>query len=216
MISALVVGSAGLVEHCLVKELLFSNNFISVVALVRKKQFTTSEKLKELIVDFNDPISFNSLKPVNRVFCCLGTTIKKAGTKKAFKYVDFQLPIKFATCAQNTNAKSFSIVTSLGANADSKNFYNKIKGETGNKIKQLNIPIIQIFKPSLILGKRKEIRIGELAGKVVFSIINPLMIGLLKKYRAAQARSIAKAIVLSLKNAPLGIQTIESYMINKF
>ena len=151
-----------------------------------------------------------SLDAADHVFCCLGTTIKVAGSKKAFRHVDFELPLMFAQWAASTNAKSFSIVTSMGANANSSIFYNKVKGEVEGEIKKLDIPIIQIFQPSLIMGQRKEFRIGELLGKAFMTLINPLLIGSVKKFRGIHAEKIAKGLVRHLQNPILGISVFES------
>jgi len=216
MKTALVVGSTGLVGELLVKELVSSSSFDLVFAIVRKKHFNTKKKLKEIVFDFNNPKSFQTLEAVDHVFCCLGTTIKKAGSKESFRYVDFDLPLSFANWAEETQADTFSTVTALGADSSSKIFYNKVKGELENRLKEFNIPTIQIFQPSLILGKRKEFRIGELIGKAVFKCINPFLFGLLKKYRGIEAVLIARGMVSYLKNCSGGVNVIESHLIDKY
>ena len=206
----LIIGSTGLVGSYLLKEILNEPNLIQVTALVRKKGQIQNTKLNEIQFDFKTNAGMASLDAADHVFCCLGTTIKVAGSKKAFRYVDFELPLMFAQWAASTNAKSFSIVTSMGANANSSIFYNKVKGEVEDEIKKLDIPIIQIFQPSLIMGQRKEFRIGELLGKAFMTLINPLLIGSVKKFRGIHAEKIAKGLVRHLQNPILGISVFES------
>ena len=113
MNSCLVVGGTGLVGKHLIKELEASNDFDLVYVLVRKKQFIGTKKTKEIVFDFTEKERLQSLDPVNHVFCCLGTTIKKAGSKKRFRYVDLELPVSFAMWAEQKMVDSYSIVTAL-------------------------------------------------------------------------------------------------------
>ena len=215
MNACLVVGGTGLVGKHLVKELEASNDFDLIYVLVRKKQFTGTKKIKEIVFDFTEKERLQSLDPVNHVFCCLGTTIKKAGSKERFRHVDLELPVSFAMWAEQRMVDSYSIVTALGADSSSKIFYNQVKGEVEDEIKKRNIPKIQIFQPSLILGKRTEVRFGEIIWKVLFKCINPLFLGPLKKYRGIRADVIAKGMVNHLKNSQNGISIFESHLINK-
>ena len=210
MRSALIVGGTGLVGGYLVDQLLRSDDFSSVTALVRKKGLPFSEKINEVVFDFKSEESFLELDHCKHVFCCLGTTIKKAGSKEAFRFVDFELPVKLAKWAESNKAESFSILTSMGADSSSSIFYNRVKGEVEQQIQDCSIPRIHIFRPSLIMGKRKEFRIGEIMGKVVFSILNPLMIGVAKKYRGIHAENIAKGMIYHLDRLQEGVHIIES------
>ena len=177
---------------------------------MRKPSFESHPKLKEIIFDFENQSEMESLEPVNHIFCCLGTTIKTAGSKDAFRYVDFELPVRFAQWAEKINGDSFSIVTALGANSESSIFYNQVKGDIENKIKKMSIPKIQIFQPSLIMGPRKESRFGELIGKGVMTLLNPIMIGPAKKYRGIHAKTIAQGMVFHLANSGSGLSVFES------
>ena len=215
MNSWLVVGGTGLVGKHLIKELEASNDFDLVYVLVRKKQFIGTKKTKEIVFDFTEKERLQSLDPVNHVFCCLGTTIKKAGSKERFRYVDLELPVSIAMWAEQKMVDSYSIVTALGADYSSKIFYNQVKGEVEDEIKKRNIPKIQIFQPSLILGKRTEVRFGEIIWKVLFKCIIPLFLGSLKKYRGIRADVIAKGMVNHLKNSQNGISVFESHLIDK-
>lgn len=208
--SAIIIGSSGLVGSNLVNELLDSPRFDSVIALVRKHTFDSHPKLKEIIFDFDNEAAIESLEPVNHIFCCLGTTIKKAGSKEAFRFVDYELPLRFAYWAEKTNANSFSVVTAMGANSNSSIFYNKVKGELEDQLKKRILPKTHIFQPSLIMGPRKELRIGEMVGKALMTLISPFMIGSLKKYRGIHAQTIAKGMVYHLDNSENGVTVFES------
>ncbi|MBI89523.1 MAG: nucleoside-diphosphate sugar epimerase [Candidatus Marinimicrobia bacterium] len=210
MVSGMVVGSTGLVGKHLVKEMSASGRFNSIIALVRKKQFDHVAGVEEKITIFSDNESLEKLKTVDHVFCCLGTTIKKAGSKKTFKVVDLEIPFQLAKWAEKRKVKSFSIITSMGANPNSKIFYNRIKGRVEKEISKLSIPKIHIFRPSLILGKRDEFRLGELCGKSIFKILSPLLIGSLARFKAIHARDIARGMLLHLSDPREGVKIIES------
>jgi len=210
MNSILILGSTGLIGSYLLQECLDDSNIESVTALVRKPSLAPHPKLKEVVFDFKDESAVTSLKKVNHVFCCLGTTIKTAGSKDAFKFVDYDIPLRFARWAESIKADSYSIVTTMGANSNSSIFYNRVKGEVEDEIKQLNIPTIHIFQPSLILGPRMEFRFGELIGKGIMAILDPLMIGSAKKYRGIHAQTIAKGMLNYLTLEEDGLLTIES------
>tara|TARA_B100001173_G_scaffold298442_1_gene296051 strand:- start:157 stop:807 length:651 start_codon:yes stop_codon:yes gene_type:complete len=210
MKSAIVVGSTGLVGKHLINTLINSNIFDRVTALVRSPYFKDYKNIEEIVLDFNKEDPFGSLKKANHVFCCLGSTIRKAGSKKAFKFVDFDLPVLFAKWAEQNNCETFSLVSSLGADSKSKMFYNKTKGEIENEIKKFSFSKTQIFRPSLIMGKRNEFRPGELLGKGIFTLLNPLMVGTLKKYKAIHAKDIAQGMVGHLSKNQYGVKVIES------
>ena len=210
MKSTLIIGSTGFVGSYLVQELLDSSDYDSVTALVRKPSFESHPKLKEIVFDFENESEIENLALVNHVFCCLGTTIKTAGSKEAFRFVDYELPLRFAQWAEKMKADSFSIVTAMGANSGSSIFYNQVKGDIENKIKKMSIPKIQIFQPSLIMGPRKESRFGELIGKGIMTLLNPIMIGPAKKYRGIHAKTIAQGMVFHLANSGSGLSVFES------
>jgi uncharacterized protein YbjT (DUF2867 family) len=213
--SVLLVGASGLVGgHCL-KQLLTEESYSKVIALVRRPLPITHEKYVQHIIDFSDLGILGETLSADDVYCCLGTTIKKAGTQEAFCKVDFDYPVKLAALTQHCGAKQFLIVTSLGADPHSRIFYSRVKGETEEALARISFEALHIFRPSLLLGNREEHRAGEKAGAVVMSAIKNVMIGPFKKYRPIQASDVAKAMVQVAQMNLKGVNIIESQRIQE-
>jgi uncharacterized protein YbjT (DUF2867 family) len=211
---ALIAGASGLIGSFLLKELLYDNNYSEVEIFSRGKSELLFLKLKERIVDFNS-IDSLPVTPVDHVFCCLGTTIKKAGSKEAFRKVDFEYVLSLAKYAERAGASKFFVISSLGANHKSSNFYLKTKGEMEEALKNSSIPAIYILQPSLLLGKRNEFRFGEMIAQKIMPLIGFLFVGGLKKYRGIKAKVVAKAMQHLAKEDKTGIFTLDSAMIQK-
>jgi len=193
--TALIVGATGLVgKHCL-EFLLREPVYERVTVLLRSPLLLQHEKLIQHTIDFDELETAGGVLTADDVFCCLGTTIKKAGSQDAFRKVDFTYPVKLAAITQHLGAAQFLIVSALGSDSHSRIFYNQVKGETEEALKKISFNGLHIFRPSLLLGKREEQRPGELAGAVVMSVLKYALSGSLKKYRAIQASDVAKAMV---------------------
>ena len=134
------------------------------------------------------------------VFICLGTTIKKAGSVKKMEEIDRDLPVMLASAAASNGVKRIAVVSSIGANTESANYYLRIKGEMEQEILKLKFENTAILRPSMLLGDRKEKRPGELAGKVVMKVFNPLLMGKMKKYRGIHGRDVARAMIAILQS----------------
>jgi len=177
------------------------------MSFVRRVKAVTRAPLKNLppktdniILDFGKMDQhFEALK-ASVFICCLGSTIKKAGSKEAFYKVDHDYVMTFARLAEKAQAQKLLIISAMGADAKSRFFYNRVKGEMERDLRSLQIPQIEIFRPSLILGERKEARAGEALGQKLSPMMNALMIGSLKKYRAITAIDIAKAMSIAVFN----------------
>jgi len=189
--SALVLGASGLVGSEVLKLCLASDNYNKVIAPVRSPLIMNHKKLIEKIIDFEMP-PWDELFPVDHVYCCLGTTIKKAGSNSGFRKVDFDYPIAFADAAKKWNASVFSIVTATGANSNSKIFYNKVKGEVEDKLKSIGFDSTLISRPSLLLGERNEFRLGE---KMVMGVAKLTSWMTPTSVRAIPAKTVARATV---------------------
>ena len=212
--TALVFGASGLVGGELLRLLLANENYNSILSFGRKEMNLEHPKLAQLVIDFNHLESYKEHFAANDVYCCLGTTIKKAKSKEAFRKIDFEYIIQIAAIAAENKIKNFCVVSSLGTDKNSGNFYLKTKGEMEEALQTFNFSQLLILRPSVLLGKRDEKRIGEQIGKVVVRMISPLLMGKLKKYRGIKASVVAqKMIDLSLLDQK-GTFIIESDLIN--
>ena len=190
--NALVIGSTGLVGNLLVNELIAKN--ISTIAVTRRPIKNNSYSNSLLEVDFNSAIDNKKIPPCDHIYICLGSTIKKAGSQQAFRKVDFEYSLEFAKIARNMGAKKISLVSSVGANCNSKNFYLRVKGELEEAINNLDYDQINIYRPSLLIGTRDETRFLEKMGQNLSFLINLLLWGFLKKYRSINASRLATCI----------------------
>jgi uncharacterized protein YbjT (DUF2867 family) len=213
--SALLVGASGLVGgHCL-RFLLEEPSYTRVVVLVRRPLQVMHDKLVQHVVNFDELESLGKCLPVDDVYCCLGTTIRKAGTQESFRKVDFDYPVKIAALAQHCGASQFLLISSLGSNSHSRIFYNRVKGEVEEAIRKIAFTTFHVFRPSLLLGERKEYRTGEKVGAVAMRVLGHMMIGSLKKYRAVQASDVAKSMVLVAQMNLTGLNIFESRRIQE-
>ena len=193
--TALLVGATGLVGGFVLEQLLEDAYYDSVVVLSRKSLQLQHTKLKEVLVNFDQLENYTNDIKADVVFCCLGTTIKAAGSQEAFKKVDYEYPLRVAEIAKQNGASAFLIVTALGAAKSSIIFYNRVKGEVEEAIGNLHFDAFHILQPSLIIGERKESRTGEGIAQTLSPIYDTLMFGPLTKYKSIKAEQIAKAMI---------------------
>lgn len=193
--TAIIFGSSGLVGNYLLKELLNDKRYSQITIFVRKPVNIKHMKVKELVVDLYDAQKISELLDGDEVYCCLGTTIKIAGTQEAFRKVDFDLPIMIGTLVKQKGISKLLVVSSLGANPDSNNFYLRTKGEMEQALLNLNIPELKIFRPSMLLGDRKEVRTAEATGKFLMKYLSFAFIGSLRKYKAIHASTVASCMI---------------------
>lgn len=210
MKTALIIGSTGLIGSHLLDLLLESQEYDKVITFVKRDSGIQHPKLKQHIIDFDKPETYKELVVGDDFFCTIGTTIKKAGSQDAFRKVDFEYPKQFASLAQQNKVKQFLIITSLGADANSSNFYLKTKGEIQDFLKNCAFESISILQPSLLLGNRTEFRLGEKMGVYFMKLFSFLFIGNLKKYKAIQSEAVAKAMFIIAQKNYKGFQIIES------
>ena len=192
---SMVVGSTGLVGKSVVNHLIEKD--IAVLALVRNDEVSNNSLLNYYKIDF-DHLQFpdETFSDIKDLFICLGTTIKKAGSKEAFQKVDITYCYEIAKQAQARGVKNISIVTSLGSDSNSANFYLKSKGMIEDKITKIDFDSISIHRPGLLIGARNEIRLGEFFGQKIFPyFIDPFLMGSLRKYRSIKGDTLAKAMV---------------------
>jgi uncharacterized protein YbjT (DUF2867 family) len=208
--NALIAGATGLVGTSLLKQLLDDDQYDKIVVIARKPIGIKHPKLIQQQIDFD---SIESLKldfPIDDVFCALGTTIKTAGSQDAFYKVDYTYVVNLGKWCAANGVKRFLIVSAMGANVKSGIFYNRVKGEMENTVKQLNIPQVQVFRPSLLVGDRKEKRRGEKIAQAVMGGLGFLFVGPLLKYKGIHADVVAKAMIKSAKEEVRGFTVFES------
>lgn len=209
-LTAVVLGATGLTGNSLVTLLLHDNRFSKVKVLLRSPSLKQRPGLEAVIVDFDDEEGLASALHGDVLFCCIGTTIAKAGSKENFRKVDFEIPVRCATIAHRQNMQQFLLVSAIGANPASINFYSRTKGETEQAIEKIGFPALHIFRPSVLLGPREEFRLGEWIGKFLILVFYFLLQGRWKKYRSIKAVNVAKAMINAAINTPSGTHVYES------
>lgn len=208
--TALLLGATGLTGGFLLNELAASAAYSKIIVPVRKLIDAPSPKVEVVVVDFKN-LGDHSRFKADDVYCCLGTTIAVAKTKEAFRFVDFDLPLQFAQIALEQGAQSYNLMSSIGAKAKSGNFYLRTKGEIEEAVSALGYKRVNIFRPSMLLGPRKEQRSGESAGKVVMKALGFLWNGPLKNYKPIECATVAKAMLtIGQIEEGTGIKVLES------
>jgi len=191
--TALIAGASGLVGGQLLKLLLESDEYLKVVSVGRRQLDLSHAKLSQVVTDFENLQEHQEKLSANDVFCCLGTTIAKAGSKATFRKVDFEYVLALGAVASQMQADQFLLVSALGANAQSRIFYNQVKGELEEAIVQIGLPTIHVLRPSLLLGPRQEFRAGELIAQKLSPIIP--WIGALRNIKPISAMDVAQALL---------------------
>jgi len=208
--TALVAGSSGLVGGHLLRQLLDDPAYDRVTALTRRALPLTHKKLVQQVVDFDRLAEVGDFPRVHDVFCCLGTTIRQAGSQDAFRKVDMTYVVELGRMAVRHRTTQFLVVTALGADPRSRVFYNRVKGETEEAIRRLQFEGIQIFRPSLLLGKREQSRPAERIAGLLSPLVGWVMMGPLARYRPIKAATVARAMVRVARDAPRGAHVYES------
>jgi uncharacterized protein YbjT (DUF2867 family) len=187
-----IAGATGLTGSLSLQLLLQSPSITEVISIGRRKTGIQHSKLSE--VPLEDGLLKQPVK-ADAFICCLGTTIKKAGSKEAFKAIDYDLPVHLASKLNEEGCRTAAIVSAIGANAKSSVFYLRTKGETEEALKKTGFDSLSFLRPSFIAGPREERRGGERFMIGFMRLVSPLMFGGLAKYRAASANSIAEKLV---------------------
>lgn len=190
-----IAGATGEVGKRLVEKLIVQNPSTQIHVLVRKHSPLFHTQVQQHVVDFNDLED----SPLNAAFslaiCCLGTTIKQAGSEANFKRVDHDYVLSFARWAQHHGCREFAVISSVGANAKSDNFYLSVKGKMEHDLNQMKWDRLWLLRPSLLLGPRHEFRLGEYAGAILGRLISPFLLGSLSKYKPIHMLKVAQTLV---------------------
>lgn len=209
--TALLLGASGLVGGFCLRLLLEHDAYGKVVAFTRRKLPLTHPKLQQHVVDFDRPESFTRLLKGDDLYCCLGTTLAKAGSKAAFFKVDYTYTLQAAQAAIQNKVNQLLLVSSVGADANSIFYYSRVKGELEDALKQLPFWALHILQPSVLLGERNENRWGEKWAALIGRRIDALTGGLLTKYRPVEAEVVAAAMVSVAQKLEAGIHIYPSH-----
>jgi uncharacterized protein YbjT (DUF2867 family) len=190
--TAVLIGATGLVGKQLLKQLTASENYSSVVVLTRRSTGFKNAKVTEHLVDFDHLADFKDLVRGDHAFCCLGTTMKTAGSKENFRRVDFGYVLEFARLASAAGISGYSLISSLGASKKSMVFYSRVKGEVEAAVSELRFERVNIFRPSLLLGDRGEKRAGEDIAKNTYRLMDALIPA---RYKGIQASVVANGML---------------------
>ncbi|AOS43527.1 hypothetical protein Verru16b_00572 [Lacunisphaera limnophila] len=195
MPTAFIAGASGQVGRRLLDQLLAAPEYDRVVSLGRRPLAVTHPKLVQVSADFAALEGVLEDWRGEDAFCCLGTTIRQAGSREAFRAVDHAAVLAFAWAAQRQGARRFFVVTALGADPASRNFYLRVKGETEAALAVLGFDTLAIFQPSLLLARRREFRLGEKVLAAVLWLAEPLLVGRFRPYRAIRTEAVARAML---------------------
>ena len=209
--TALVLGATGLIGDLLTHQLIGSSAYEKVKVLVRTPLNWQHPHLQEVPFDFERPNGL--IVQADDIFCCLGTTMKKAGSKEAFRKVDYQYPMDIARLGLDNGAKQFAIVTAMGADPESSFFYNRVKGEVERDLTAMSFPTLLIFRPSLLLGNRSENRLGERLAEGAMRLLSPLIPA---KYKGIEAAKVANAMLATAQQGLMGQHVYESDALQGF
>jgi len=193
--TAIILGATGFTGNILLNKLLADSRHSKIKIFTRRPLRFENPKVTEILCDLLDVDSYRENFFGDEVFCCIGTTTKKTPDKTLYRKIDFGIPVNSAILCKENGIDTFVVMSSMGANAKSSIFYNRTKGEMEDTVLEQNIKNTYILRPSIIGGNRGERRIGEKVGIVVMKLIQPLLIGSLRKYRAIKAETIATAMI---------------------
>lgn len=207
MKTAIIIGATGLIGGELVKQILDNPHYSKVGLLLRKPLEISHPKLVQEVIDFDKPDVSKIVG--DDLFCAIGTTLAKAGSKEAQYKIDCTYPYEIGKIAKANGVKQYILVSSVGADFNSSNFYLRTKGDLEQKIESLGFENFVSLRPSILLGDRKEFRLGEKIGTFLAKIISPLLIGGLKKYHGIEASKVAESMQKLANQGISGVQYLE-------
>ncbi len=200
MKTAIILGATGLTGGMLLKQLIEDERYSNIKLFSRKSSGISHPKIEEHIIDMVHLRAHAENFTGNDVFCCVGTTNAKTPDKELYHKIDYGIPVSAARLSKTNGIHTFIVISALGADSESRIFYNRTKGEMENAILEFELPKTHILQPSLIGGKREEKRPGEYFFKVLMKIFNPLLFGPLKKYRTIQPETIVSVMIWLANN----------------
>ena len=200
MKTALIFGSSGLVGCHLVRLIIKNNNYNKIKLFIRSESIISNSKIEIIKTDFNNLEDHKKSINGDDCFFCIGTTRKNTPDKNEYIKIEYNLPVEVAKIAKENSVDSFTYVSSLGANPNASGLYLKNKGQAEESIKKLNFRKLSIMRPSILLGNRRENRIGEKIGIFVMKSFSPLFLGKMKKYKPIKVENVALAMMMIAEN----------------
>lgn len=215
MKTALIAGATGLVGKQLINELIANTEFEKIIAISRRNLSIVHPKLECRIMNFDLMDSFDYNGKIDVCFCALGTTQKKSGREGTLK-VDYEYVLNLARLCARLAIPKFLVVSSQGANPNSPIFYLRTKGQMEVAVGKTNVDTIYVVRPSLITGEREEFRLGETMGYYTYKVLQPILVGKLKKLRSVSGLQIARCMISLSTQDKTGFYTIESDVIQNY
>jgi len=207
---AVVFGATGLIGKELTTQLIQNNDIENVIAVTRRKLPITDQKLEQILISgYSELPGLKDKLRAGQFYCCIGTTIKKAGSKEVFKNTDYGIPVIIAQTAEKLSVPSLVVISSLGADIKSSNFYLRTKGEMEKSVREAYSGNLKFIRPSLLMNKRDESRFGEKAAVAFMNLFGWLFAGPLRKYRGIRAEDVAGAMI-KISSMPAGRIIFES------
>ena len=212
---ALVFGGTGLTGTELVRQLSGNDNYGEIVVFVRKEVAPVIDKVRQVVIDFDNMEAFASQIQGDELFICLGSTIARAGSKEAFFKIDHDYVMEAARLALKGGVSRAAVITAVGSSAKSMFFYPKVKGLVEQELMELGFEALNILRPSLLLGNRKEFRRGERLAVILSEKLPGMYFGPFYKYRPIQASVVAHAMIQMMAKENKGNRIYESEEIQK-
>jgi uncharacterized protein YbjT (DUF2867 family) len=212
---ALVLGSSGLIGMETINLLLKNNKYETIYAITRSELPINNNRLIRIIADYHSIETHIKDLQIDHFFCCIGSTKAKTPDRDKYYEIDLEYPKKVASNIIANGTTTLCLVSSIGANPTSNNFYLKLKGDVEESLKAIGFKSFHIFRPSLLLGNRKEFRLMEKIAQLIYPIFNFLLIGKLKDYRSIKAKDIASAMInVSITSNP-GVHIYQTQLIKE-
>ena len=200
MKTALIFGSSGLIGSHLLDLIVNDNNYSKIKLFVRSEPVNTSPKIEIIKTDFNNLKNHKDSIVGDVCFFCIGTTRKNTPDKNEYINIEYNLPIEVAKIAKSNSVNYFVYVSSIAANTNASGLYLRNKGRAEEELKKLNFLKLSIMRPSILLGTRKEKRVGEKIGIFAMKTLSPLFLGKMKKYKPVKAKYVAKTMLNVIQN----------------
>ena len=200
MKTALLFGASGLVGSHLLSLIIKNNNYNKIKLFTRSETTISNSQIEIIKIDFNNLENHKDSIIGDDCFFCIGTTRKNTPDKNEYIKVEYNIPVEVAKIAKENSINSFTYISSMGANPSASGLYLKNKGQAEEALKKLNFPKLSIMRPSILLGNRRENRIGEKIGIFVMKSFSPLFLGKMKKYKPIKVENVAKAMINVVEN----------------